>query len=181
MSEVGQDPHVIAWQKPDVQVLAHHQPNSGCADAEKALPLIKSSGTRREQLRIMQRDGESKASILPNHPSLVLLLMETCGGCFTYRRNPQERACPSQKLCSSSPPLVMQSAARTGVPRAHPFDQKRVWRELNPAALRGICTAEMSVQTVCLPPPFWGRSWASSSCSWCNTEPCQRHSRLGLA
>lgn len=74
MREVGQDPPVIAGQKPDVQVPAHCQPNSTCAaaDGEKVLPLIEPSGTRREQLGFMQRDGESRGgeqSIHPTKPS----------------------------------------------------------------------------------------------------------------
>lgn len=86
-------------------------------------------------------EAASKASILPNHPSLVLLLVETWG-LFSIQEKPTGKSMPFPKLCSSTPLQVMQSAPHTGVPRDHRFDGKQVWWECNPAALCGICTAE---------------------------------------
>jgi len=96
----------------------------------------------------MQREGESKGSEQSIHPTKPSFLTSAAGGnmwgLFRIQEKPtQENACmPFPKLCSSSPLQVLQSAAHTGVPRDHRFDQKRVWWELNPAALRGIHTAE---------------------------------------
>lgn len=86
-------------------------------------------------------EAASKASILPNHPALALLLVETWG-LFSIQEKPTGKSMPFPKLCSSTPLQVMQSAPHTGVPRDHRFDEEQVWWECNPAALCGICTAE---------------------------------------
>lgn len=137
-------------------------------------------GTAGINTEMEQAKEVSKASILPNHLSLVVLLVETCGGYLAYRRNPQERAYPSQNFVLHLPFQLMQSATHTGVPRDHCFDQKVVWWECNPAAPLSICTAETPQCSLkpLLSSTFFQRSQAFSSFSWCNSEPSHGHGRL---
>lgn len=81
----------------------------------------------------------------------------------------------------------MQPAAHTDVPpRDHDFDQKEEWGELSPAVLPGICTGKTHPHKSQSPKPvpsslFSQRTRDSSSSGWCNAEPWQGFSRLGLA
>lgn len=52
-----------------------------CAATEKMLSLMESAGTRREQLGLMQKDGENKCSQQhPTRPSFPILLLVGTGG-----------------------------------------------------------------------------------------------------
>lgn len=154
--EVGQDPPVInclaETRCPSTSLLPTKE--CVCAAAEKVLPLIKSPGTRREQLGLMQRDGESKGgeqSIHPTKPSFLSSAAHgNMWGLFSIQEKSTGKSMPFPKLCSSSPLQVMQSAAHTGVPRDHRFDQKRVWWEFSPAAVRGICAADTRQRKQCV-------------------------------